>query len=146
MVCYSDTMSGMTDDEAERRLKDRARERRVWEEIGHRIRRARIARDMSVEELAVAVGLSTPAVYRLEVGVLGTTISRLRDFARILQLDLVDLIDGSDDVDATASLRVAFRGKHLTPEQVDELVRYAEEHFAPEEEIEGQGDAHIDTN
>lgn len=129
-------MSGMTEEEAERRLRERMRERRIWEEIGYRIRRARIARGMSVDELAAKVGVTTATLYRIEVGVTGTTMSHLRDFAQALGLDLADLVEAEDST--MARLRVAFRGRELTPEQVEELVRYADTRFGSE----GDGKEH----
>ena len=71
------------------------------------------------------------AIYRIEVGVLGTVLNRLQDFANALQMDLIELVEEEPDPTLVA-LRAAFRGMPLTPEQIEEMARYAHEHFRPE--------------
>jgi transcriptional regulator with XRE-family HTH domain len=127
-------MGGITEEEAERRFRERVRERQIWEQIGYRIRRARIAKGMSVDELAGKVGVSAPTLYRIEVGVMGTTMGHLKDLAQALGLGLADLVDPDDPT--MARLRIAFRGRDLTPQQVDELLRYAQERFGPQRQEE----------
>ena len=124
-------MGRISPEEAERRLQSRLKERHLWERIGHRIRQRRIGLDMSVEELAEKVDLGVNAIYRIEVGVLGTVLNRLQDFADALQMDLIELIEEEPDPTVMA-LRAAFRGIPLTPEQVEETARYAREHFRSE--------------
>jgi transcriptional regulator with XRE-family HTH domain len=124
-------MGRLSPDEAERRLQSRLKERHFWERIGHRIRQRRIELDMSVQDLAEKVGLGINAIYRIEVGILGTVPNRLQDFANALQMDLTELIEEAPDPTVTA-LRAAFRGMPLTPEQIEEMARYAHEHFRPE--------------
>ncbi len=131
LVWYDLPMGRISPDEAERRLQSRLKERHLWERIGHRIRQRRIALDMSVEELAEKVGLGVNAIYRIEVGVLGTVLNRLQDFANALQMDLIELVEEEPDPTLVA-LRAAFRGMPLTPEQIEEMARYAHEHFRPE--------------
>lgn len=122
----------MNEEQAERRWEDRVRDKRMWEAIGRRIRKARIVKGISVEDLSELVNLGPAAIYRLEIGATSTTISRLVEIARVLDLDVAELL-GTEEEDA-ARLRLAFRGHHLTPEQVDELLHFADERFTGQQE------------
>lgn len=129
----------MNEEQAEKRWEDRIRDKRMWEAVGRRIRNARIGKGISVEDLSELVNLGPAAIYRLEIGATSTTISRLVEIARVLDLDVAELL-GTEEEEA-ARLRIAFRGRRLTPEQVDELLRFAEERFSDQQE-----GSSIDTN
>jgi len=66
------------DEKEAKRWDDRIKERRLWEAIGKRIREARQNKELTVEELSGLVDLVPQTLYRIEVGVSGTTITKLR--------------------------------------------------------------------
>lgn len=110
----------MSNDLEDKKWEQRIRDKRLWEAIGKRIRVARHHKGLSVEELAPMVGLVPQTIYRMEIGVVGTTLTRLLDICKVLDIDIAELL-GVADNDST-QLRLAMRGRHLTPEQLGQLI------------------------
>ncbi len=121
-ACYNPHMN---EDLDEKRYESRIRDKRLWEAIGKRLRRARGKMGLSVEDLAPMVDLAPQTIYRLEIGLTGTTISRLLEFCKVLGLDIAELLGVAED--DTTRLRLAFRGRHLTEEQLRQIVAYADD-------------------
>jgi len=112
------------DEKEAKRWDDRIKERRLWEAIGKRIREARQNKELTVEELSGLVDLVPQTLYRIEVGVSGTTITKLQRFCDVLDLDIAELLGMADN--ESTQLRLAARGWHLTPEQLQKLIEYGE--------------------
>ena len=95
----------------------------IWKEIGGRIRSFRRAQNMSVDKLAAKVDVSRQQIVRLEAGLVGTTIERLRLLAEALGVSEADLLAPRREPDGD-TLQIAFRGRGLSPEEVEKVLEY----------------------
>ena len=95
----------------------------IWKEIGGRIRSFRRSQNMSVDKLAAKVNVSRQQIVRLEAGLVGTTIERLRLLAEALGVSEADLLAPRLEPDGDA-LQIAFRGRGLSPEEVQKVLEY----------------------
>jgi transcriptional regulator with XRE-family HTH domain len=59
----------------------------VKETIGYRIRKLRESKDFSQENMAGELGISTSAYSKIERGVTDTSVGRLNEIAKILEVD-----------------------------------------------------------
>ncbi len=64
--------------------------------VGSRIRAARIARDMTQTDVALALNISFQQVQKYEKGTNRISASRLWDMADLLQVPIADFFDGLD--------------------------------------------------
>lgn len=62
------------------------------DEVGERIRRARVARSLTQDNIATELDLSIPSYSNIERGVTDITVSRLFQIADILNTDVIDLL------------------------------------------------------
>ena len=70
--------------------------------VGKRIRKARKAKDLTLEELAECCGLHPAYIGQLERGVKNASLYTLEKIACALELSLTDLVGNSDIVTETA--------------------------------------------
>lgn len=84
----------------------RAREAARLAGIGAVIRRARLARGLTLDELAGMVGLSVTFLSRIERGLVACSIGNLLEIAGVLDLPPADLFAGLENEDRTRSYRV----------------------------------------
>jgi len=97
-----------------------------WVQVGRTIRNLRRSQGMSVDSLAVKVGVTRQQIIRLEAGSTGTPLARLHSIAEALGVSLEDLFplkkkEGqSEDYD----MALAFRGRGLSPEEIEKVLDY----------------------
>lgn len=72
----------------------RARERQ--QQIGERIRQARMYRDLTQETVAHAVGVARTTIIGIEAGAISPRLELLLVLADVLDWDLADLVRGPD--------------------------------------------------
>ncbi len=84
-------------------------------EFGRHLKRLREVRELTQEELALASGLSSDSIRRLERGEFSPSLRTLRKVARGLNLSVNQLFQGLDlaaeDDDATRDLAMLVRGR-----------------------------------
>lgn len=96
-----------------------------WTQVGHTIRSLRRGQGMSVDALAARVHVTRQQIVRLEAGVSGTPLARLHDIARVLGVSLGDLLpDERRDTSRAQDLAIAFRGRGLSPEEIQKVMEY----------------------
>lgn len=74
--------------------------------VGKRIRKARKAKDLTLEELAERCGLHPAYIGQLERGVKNASLYTLEKIACALELSLTDLVGNSDIVTETAKTNI----------------------------------------
>ncbi len=105
--------------------------KRFWKVIGARVRRVRRSQGLSVDRLAQQVGIVRQQIVRLEAGIGGTTLPRLKQIADVLNVSLTDLLQ---DLDKTAQenaedaererLNWSFRTRGLSEEEIAKVIDY----------------------
>jgi transcriptional regulator with XRE-family HTH domain len=79
-------------------------ERQLLEDAGHRIREARAAQGLSLEQLARLTGISAPALSLIETGKRDPRLTTLKRIADALRLPLAKLIaEVSDPAEPSAA-------------------------------------------
>lgn len=71
----------------------------VKKRLGNRIRVLRISRELSQENMADELKLSTGAYSNIERGVTDLTVTRLYRIAEILHANVIDLLDSTDKIE-----------------------------------------------
>ena len=74
--------------------------------VGKRIRKARKAKNLTLEELAECCGLHPAYIGQLERGVKNASLYTLEKIACALELSLTDLVGNSDIVTETAKTNI----------------------------------------
>ena len=80
--------------------------------FGERLRRARTARGLSLEQVAQALKVSKPSVWGWEQGYSRPRISRLSEIAKVLEVPLLSLVDSQGQQDSSndfSSILLGFR-------------------------------------
>lgn len=72
-------------------------ERKLLADVGHRIREARAAQGLSLEQLARLTGISAPALSLIETGKRDPRLTTFKRIADALRLPLAKLIDEVSD-------------------------------------------------
>lgn len=101
-------------------------DRQVWKLIGARIRYFRRKRRISVDHLAQQVGVVRQQIVRLEAGMAGTPIPRLKQIAEVLDVTLGDLLqdlDGNPSADADHMV-LSFRQRGLSDTEIQKILDY----------------------
>jgi transcriptional regulator with XRE-family HTH domain len=70
----------------------RVRDEKLLKEFGFHVRQLRMARNMTLEELAESAGIEYSQVIRVEAGKVNTTISTMQAIALGLKVSLPELI------------------------------------------------------
>lgn len=100
----------------------------VWHDIGRRIRHLRLSRvpKMTVDDLAEKAGVVRQQIIRLEAGLTGTPVVRLRAIADALGVPLSDLLEEEQKARRSQEmdLLIAFRGQGLSDEEIDKILDY----------------------
>lgn len=71
-------------------------DKQVLIEVGHRFRQARLARDLSLDQLAQLTGISAPALSLIETGKRDPRLTTLSRIADALRLPLAGFLDPSE--------------------------------------------------
>lgn len=71
----------------------RRRDQELLDEVGRRIQRLRIARDMTQRQLAEAIGVEPESVSRAETGAISLSLSNLAKVASALSVTIADVVD-----------------------------------------------------
>jgi len=98
----------------------------IIEYVGERIRALRAKEKLSQEALAQKVGTTANTISRWETAVYRPTLDDLERLARCFDVSILEFFppeDRSGDAEIAALLRAA---KQLSPEDVEELRKYAE--------------------
>lgn len=100
--------------------------RQIWKTIGGRIRHFRRNQGLSVDGLAQRVGVARQQIVRMEAGLAGTPLPRLKQIADALSISLGDLLDGWDTSEASGTDRMtlSFRDRGLSDEEIRKIMDY----------------------
>jgi transcriptional regulator with XRE-family HTH domain len=95
----------------------------IWREVGGRIRSYRRSQGMSVDALAEKVGVNRQQIIRIEAGLVGTTLERLRLIAQALRVSEPDLL-APDWTPKSDEMEVAFRGRGLSDDEIARVLEF----------------------
>ena len=100
--------------------------RQIWKPIGGRIRHFRRNQGMSVDGLAQRVGVARQQIVRMEAGLTGAPLPRLKQIADALGISLGDLLDGGDtsETSSTDRMTLSFRDRGLSDEEIRKIMDY----------------------
>lgn len=100
--------------------------RQFWKAIGGRLRHFRRSQRLSVDRLAQRVGVARQQIVRLEAGLTGVPLPRLKVIADALGVSLGDLFDGLDSHEASGTDRMvlSFRDRGLSDEEIQKIMDY----------------------
>ena len=103
-------------------------DRQLWKLIGARIRYFRRQRGMSVDRLAQLVGVVRQQIVRIEAGMAGTPLPRLKLIADVLGVSLGDLLQDLDAEPTTEAdnMVVSFRQRGLSDAEIQKILEYIE--------------------
>lgn len=100
--------------------------RQFWKAIGGRIRHFRRSKGLSVDSLAQQVGVARQQIVRMEAGLTGAPLPRLKQIADALAISVGDLFDGLDTSEASGADRMvlSFRDRGLSDEEIRKIMDY----------------------
>lgn len=94
--------------------------------IGRKLKELRISRGWKQKDVADKVGFSRPAISNLEAGKRSLTLSSLKKFCEIYEIDIsyfgIDTTNFNEGVDLTTRIEAIFNSD-IPDEQKDELYR-----------------------
>ena len=67
--------------------------------VGAKIRKIRIAKGLSIQNLAYEIGIEYTQLSRIERGKINTSIYQLFVISRALQVDFAEIIEGLDKIE-----------------------------------------------
>ena len=67
--------------------------------VGDKIRRIRITKGLSIQNLAYEIGIEYTQLSRIERGKINTSIFQLFLISRALEVDFADIIEGLDKIE-----------------------------------------------
>lgn len=94
--------------------------------VGGRVRIYRKMRNITIDGLAQAVGISREQLTRIELGQLGTPYPRLAQIAALLSVRVGDLFPDAHADNPSAELEIAFRREGLGPEEAAKVMDFVE--------------------
>lgn len=96
-------------------------------QIGHKLKELRISRGWRQSEVADKVGLSRPAISNIESGKRALTLSTLKRFCEVYNIDIsyfgIETNTYNETIDLTARIEALFNSNELTEQEKDELYR-----------------------
>ena len=96
-------------------------------QIGHKLKELRISRGWRQSEVADKVGLSRPAISNIESGKRALTLSTLKRFCEVYEIDIsyfgIETNAYNETVDLTTRIEALFNSDQLTEQEKDELYR-----------------------
>lgn len=96
-------------------------------QIGHKLKDLRVSRGWRQSEVADKVGLSRPAISNIESGKRALTLSTLKRFCEVYNIDIsyfgIETNTYKETIDLTTRIEALFNSDLLTENEKDELYR-----------------------
>lgn len=96
-------------------------------QIGHKLKELRNSRGWRQSEVADKVGLSRPAISNIESGKRALTLSTLKRFCEVYEIDIsyfgIETNTYNETIDLTTRIEALFNSDQLTEQEKDELYR-----------------------
>lgn len=96
-------------------------------QIGHKLKELRVSRGWRQSEVADKVGLSRPAISNIESGKRALTLSTLKRFCEVYNIDIsyfgIETNTYKETIDLTTRIEALFNSDLLTENEKDELYR-----------------------
>lgn len=96
-------------------------------QIGHKLKELRASRGWRQSEVADKVGLSRPAISNIESGKRALTLSTLKRFCEVYNIDIsyfgIETNTYKETIDLTTRIEALFNSDLLTENEKDELYR-----------------------
>lgn len=96
-------------------------------QIGHKLKELRNSRGWRQSEVADKVGLSRPAISNIESGKRALTLSTLKRFCEVYEIDIsyfgIETNTYNETIDLTTRIEALFNSDQITESEKDELYR-----------------------
>ncbi|MDR7080727.1 transcriptional regulator with XRE-family HTH domain [Neobacillus niacini] len=93
--------------------------------LGERIRRIRLSKDISTEQLAILAGVNQSTISRIESNVRSTSIETLYKICEALEITIVDLFEDNKSLPPDL-LNLIITAKKLSPQQRKKITEMIE--------------------
>lgn len=98
------------------------------ESIGKQLKELRLSRGWRQSDVSEKVGLSRPAICNIEAGKRALTLSTLKRFCEVYNIDIsyfgIETENLDEALDLTTKLEKIFRSEEVTEEKKDEIYRH----------------------
>lgn len=100
----------------------------VYKRFGERLKSLRTERNLTQSQLAEALGMAQPTIYKYEKGIRKIPMSVLEKFASFFKMSISELveqeIDNVKDVDGEPNYIREIKAYNLTESEIDEIMKY----------------------
>lgn len=98
------------------------------ESIGKQLKELRVSRGWRQADVSDKVGLSRPAICNIEAGKRALTLTTLKRFCEVYNIDIsyfgIETENFDEALDLTTKLEKIFRSEEVTEEKKDEIYRH----------------------